>query len=158
MDFIRRFWIFGLIIVMVALHALIIVTVRKELVKIKTEESQAFDLGEFRFQRVDDKSTVYQVHLYALLEPSQSLRGRKELQKNIATLNEVVGQQLRLAEKNWLADPIQTDLKHHLKQEISKSMNIDFLEQLLVTEWLELPVGIATGTTLSQNQSLASGS
>ncbi|QDV59375.1 hypothetical protein Mal33_54030 [Rosistilla oblonga] len=157
-DFIRRFWVFGLILVMVALHALIIVNVRKELVKIKADESQAVDLGRFSFQRVDDKSTVYQVHLYALLEPSQAVRGRQELQKNIATLNEIVGQQLRLAEKNWLADPIQTDLKHHLKQEISKSMNIDFLEQLLVTEWLELPVGIATGTTLSQNQSLASDS
>ncbi|WP_145097002.1 hypothetical protein [Rosistilla carotiformis] len=150
MNFIRRFWVFGLILVMVALHALIIVNVRKELVKIKAEESQAVDLGEFRFQRADDKTTIYQVHLFALLEPSQSLRGRKQLEQNIAMLTEVVGQQLRLADKAWLADPIQTDLKHHLKQEISKSMNIDFLEQLLVTEWLEYPAGIAVGNSLAQ--------
>lgn len=136
---------------MVALHALIIMNVRKELVRIKSEESQAIDLGEFRFQRADDKQTIYQVHLFAMLEPSQTVRGRKHLEQNIAALTEVIGQQLRLAERPWLADPLQTDLKHHLKQEISKAMNIDFLDELLVTEWLELPVGITASTTLANN-------
>ena len=147
-NVIRRYWIFGLIIAMVALHATIIVMVRDQLAQIKTNQGEAVDMGEFQFQTVDDKSRVYQARLYAILDAPRSIRGRMEMEKNMATLAEVVGQQLRQAEKPWLADPTHLDLKDHLLQELTKSLSDDFVESLVITHWLELPVpsGRATAT------------
>lgn len=143
---VRRYWVFGLIVVMVALHAMIIVNVRKELTRIQTDDATAVDLGEFEFQAVADRSKIYQMRLYAILEPGQSISGRKTLRQQHALLSEVIYQNLRLAEQPWLSDPLHTDLKHQLKIEISKSMSIDFLEQLIVTHWLEIPTDTKSGS------------
>lgn len=153
MNHIRRYWIFGLIIAMVALHATIIVTVRDQLAQIKTNQGDAVDLGEFQFQTVGNKSTVYHARLYAKLDAPRSIRGRMELEKNLATLSEVIVQQLRQAEQSWLADPTHLDLKNHLVMELTKSLSDDFVESIVITHWLALPASrqpVGSAATLAK--------
>lgn len=145
-KYIRQFWVFGLILMMVAIHAMIILTVRRELTHVKLEDSSVVDLGGYRFQHISDKATVYQLHLHAVLRPSESLRGSKMLYQRSAAVSELLGQQLRQAELPWYADPTFADLKIHLMQKMNKSLNIDFIDELIVTDWLEVPVGVMSDT------------
>ncbi len=146
MKYIRRFWVFGLILMMVAIHAMIIVTVRRELTQIKLEDSSVVDLGSHRFQHISDKGTVYHLHLHAVLQPSESLRGSKMLYQRSAKVTELLGQQLRQSELPWFSDPTFADLKVHLIKQMNKSLNIDFINEVVITDWLEVPVGVAPET------------
>ena len=136
-------------VAMVGLHVLIIYYFRSELLKLQADQSLAVNMGEFCFQTVEDKDRIYQMELYVVLKPGDSVTGRDVLKRQRAVVVEAVGQQLRQAEQQWLADPIHADLKSHLHQEIDKVLNESYLEELLITEWLEYPVSGVQNAVLS---------
>lgn len=140
-PFVRRYWAASLILLMVAVHAAVIGYVRSRVSQLGDVETAAFDLGNYRFQSVDDSSTVYHFQLHAAIDPSKLYRGRERLTVMQMEICEASEQLLRQADPTWLNDPAQTQIRERLMEIIQSHLDEDLVERVLITDWLELPVG-----------------
>lgn len=139
-KFIRRYWVAGLILLMVAVHAAVIGYVRSRVARLQSTVSTAVEIGSFRFQPVDDLSTVYHFQLHAIVDPSKRHRGEDRLTQKRLEIRESSEQFLRQVDKEWLVDPSQTKIRNGLMEVVLKYLDEPVVQRMLITDWLELPV------------------
>lgn len=147
-NHIRRYWAAGLILVIVVVHAAIIGYVRTRVAKLAKAHSDTVEVGMFRFQNTADLSKVYQFRLHAVVEPSRRLETQDLLTKKRYEVQEAAEQLLRQANVQWLADPVQTDIRDRLLEIISQQLHEPLVKRVLITDWLELPAGTVSAGTL----------
>ena len=141
MQLFRRYWVAGLILLMVAVHAAVIGYVRSRVARLQTTESTAVEMGSFRFQPVHDLSKVYHFRLHAIVDPSKRHRGEERLMQMQMEIREASEQLLRQLEPEWLSDPSQTQIRARLMDVVLKHLDEPLVQRMLITDWLELPVG-----------------
>lgn len=139
-NFLRRYWGVALIMVMVAAHAAVIGYVRSRISQMSTLESTAIEVGQFRFQRIDDLGTVYQFRLHAVIDPSRLYQGRSRLTQMSVQIREESEQLLRQVDANWLSDPSQTQIRERLMAIVLKYLDEPVVQRVLITDWLQIPV------------------
>ncbi|HBJ38351.1 MAG TPA: hypothetical protein DDZ51_27085 [Planctomycetaceae bacterium] len=132
---------------MVVVHAAIIGYVRTRVAKLAKAHSDTVEVGSFRFQNTADLSKVYQFRLHAVVEPARRLETQDLLTKKRFEVQEAAEQLLRQANIQWLADPVQTDIRDRLLEIISQQLHEPLVKRVLITDWLELPAGSISATT-----------
>ena len=140
MDLIRRYWVMGLILMMVIAHAMAILYVRSRVADLNGQQSCAVELGRFRFQSVDDLSTVYQFDLHAMVDPSKRHQGELRLEQRKLAIREQCEQMLRQVDTAWLEDPTQTQLRDRVMEVVLEHLEQPLVQRVVITDWLELPV------------------
>jgi len=139
-KFIRRYWGAGIILLMVAVHAVVIGYVRSRVASLSRVESTAVHVGSFRFQPVADLSTVYHFDLHAVVDPSKRYRGEERITQMRMEILEASEQLLRQVDVQWLDDPEQTQIRERLMEIVLKHLDEPLVQRVLITDWLELPV------------------
>lgn len=140
LNFVRRFWAAGLILIMVAIHAAVIGYVRSRVARLNHFRSSAVEVGEFRFQPVGDTDKVYHFRLHAVIDPAKLLDGRERLTQMQMEIVEESEQMLRTANPEWLHDPKQLQLRDRLMDVVIKHLPDKMVHDVLITDWLEVPV------------------
>lgn len=140
MNLIRRYWVAGLILLMVAIHAAVIGYVRSRVARLQSRESTAVEMGSFRFQPVDDLSTVYHFRLHAIVDPSKKHRGEERLSQMRLEIREASEQVLRQIDPESLDDPSQSHIRSELMRVVLNHLDEPLVQRMLITDWLELPV------------------
>ncbi|TWU47494.1 hypothetical protein Poly51_52940 [Rubripirellula tenax] len=125
---------------MVAIHAAVIGYVRSRVARLSGMESTAIEIGNFRFQSVEDLSTVYHFRLHAVLDPSKLHRGKERVTQMQMEIREASEQLLRQADAQWLDDPAQAQIRERLMEIVLKHLDEPLVQRVLITDWLELPV------------------
>jgi hypothetical protein len=139
-NLIRRYWVAGLILLMVAIHAAVIGYVRSRVARLQSRESTAVEMGSFRFQAVDDLSTVYHFRLHAIVDPSKRYRGEERLSQMRLEIREASEQMLRQIAPEALHDPSQSHIRSELMRVVLDHLDEPLVQRMLITDWLELPV------------------
>jgi len=139
-NFIRRFWAAGIILIMVAIHAAVIGYVRSRVARLSHLKSSAVEIGNFRFQPVTAKDTVYHFQLHAVLDPSKHFEGTERLTQMQMEIVEDSERMLRTANVDWLDDPKQAELRERLMDIVVKHLPEKLVQRVLITDWLEVPV------------------
>lgn len=139
-TFIRRFWAAGLILVMVAIHAVVIGYIRSRVARLNSARSSAVEIGSFRFQPIKDPDTVYHFRLHAVLDPSKRHLGEEQLSKMRMEILEASEQMLRQVDPLWLDDPTQLQIRERLMEVVLEHLDEPVVQRVLITDWLELPV------------------
>ena len=140
MNLIRRYWVAGLILLMVAIHAAVIGYVRSRVARLQSRESTAVEMGSFRFQPVDDLSTVYHFRLHAIVDPSKKHRGEERLSQMRLEIREASEQMLRQIAPESLDDASQSHIRSELMRVVLNHLDEPLVQRMLITDWLELPV------------------
>ena len=141
---IRRYWGAVLILMLVAAHAGVIGYVRSRVARLSDVETTAFELGDFRFQTLENPKTVYHFQLHAVIDPAKIHRGRKRLTQMKMEIREASEQLLRQSEPQWLNDPAQTEIRERLMEIVHSHLDEPLVQRVMITDWLNLPVGNAT--------------
>jgi hypothetical protein len=139
-NLIRRYWVAGLILLMVAIHAAVIGYVRSRVARLQSRESTAVEMGSFRFQPVDDLSTVYHFRLHAIVDPSKRHRGEERLSQMRLEIREASEQVLRQIDPESLDDPSQSHIRSELMRVVLNHLDEPLVQRMLITDWLELPI------------------
>lgn len=130
----------GLILTMVITHAVAILYVRSRLADLNDQKSSAVEIGRFRFQSVDDLSTVYQFQLHAMVDPSKRHQGETRLDQKQLEIREDCEQMLRQVDAAWLDDPTQSRIRDRLMEVVLEHLEQPLVRRVVITGWLELPV------------------
>ncbi len=146
MNFFRRYWVAGLVLMMVGLHAVIIGYVRSQVARLKNAQSTAVTMGTFRIQPVRDPASIYTFKVHAVLDPTRRSRGEERLEQVRLEIMESAEQLLRQVEADWLNDPAQTEIRARLLEVVLRHINEPLVQKLLITDWVQAPI-----TTISVN-------
>lgn len=125
---------------MVAIHAAVIGYVRSRVARLKHLKSSAVEIGNFRFQPVTDKDSVYHFRLHAVVDPAKHMEGREQLEKMKMEIVEDSERMLRTADVQWLQDPKQAEVRARLMDVVVKHLPDKLIQRVLITDWLEVPV------------------
>ncbi len=137
---IRRYWVAGLILLMVGIHAAVIGYVRSRVARLQSTVSTAVEIGSFRFQPLNDLSTAYHFRLHAVVDPSKRHRGEERLTQMRLEIREASEQLLRQVDPEWLDDPSQSQIRGGLMDVVLTHLDEPLVQRMLITDWLELPV------------------
>jgi hypothetical protein len=138
-DIFRRYWIAGLVLLLVIIHGGIIGYIRSQASRLQTTASREFSLGEFTLVSAD-KSHCTRFQIHAVLPHSRRFAGRSTLQQNYWMIHEAIEQHLRQIEPALLRDPAMIEIKNSLKKVVDERLGEPLVEQLLITNLLELPI------------------
>lgn len=140
MQAIRRYWAAGLIVLIVAVHAAVIGYVRSRVAAISHVETTVFEIGDFRFQTVQNSATVYHFRMHAVVDPAKIFRGRERLTAMQMEIREASEQLLRQVDPSWLEDPLQTQIRERLMEIVRSHLDEPLVQRIMITDWLEVPV------------------
>ena len=140
MKLIRRYWGAAVILLMVAVHAAVIGYVRSRVARLSSAESNAVEIGSFRFQPVGDLNTVYHFTLHAVVDPTKRHRGEEKIVQMHMEIREASEQLLRQVDPVWLDDPAQVEIREALMGIVLKHLDEPLVQRVLITDWLELPI------------------
>ncbi len=139
MALLRRFWAPAIILVMVAIHAAVIGYVRSRVARLSNLQSSAVEIGQLRFQNVNDPDSIYQLQLHAVVDPSRYFRGEQLLTQTRMEIIESAEQTLRQVELAWLADPAQQEIRERLMDVVLQNLDEPLVQRVLITDWLRVP-------------------
>ncbi|MCG8649640.1 MAG: hypothetical protein MI861_07395 [Pirellulales bacterium] len=151
----RRYWVAGLVLMMVAVHAAVIGYVRSRVARLRDLESTAVEIGSFRFQPVKDLDTVYHFQLHAVVDPTKRHRGEARIAQMRMEIREASEQLLRQVDPKWLEDPTQNQIRSGLMDVVLRHLDEPLVQRVLITDWLEIPVETVDVLTLNAEASLA---
>jgi hypothetical protein len=78
--------------------------------------------------------------VHAVLPHSRRFAGRTTLQQNYWLVHESIEQHLRTVEPPLLRDPAMVEIKSSLKKVVDERLGEPLVEQLLITNLMELPI------------------
>ena len=139
-NLIRRYWGACLIVMMVVVHAAVIGYVRSRVSRLSDLETTVVAMGSYRFQPVDNLTTVYHFKLHAVIDPTKMRRGEEGLHMMRMQIRETAEQTLRQVDPKWLEDPTQSQIRDRLMKIVHKHLEEPLVQRMLITDWLELPV------------------
>ncbi len=140
MIFLRRYWIVGLVVTMVVVHAAIISYVRSQVARLKSVKPTTVAVGDFRFQNIDDLHTIYSFQMHAIVDPERRYVAEETLIQKELEIREAIEQSLRQTPPELLRDPTQTVLRDRLREVLVGQLADPLVQRLIITDWLELPV------------------
>jgi hypothetical protein len=138
-NFLRRYWVAGLVLMMVGLHAVIIGYVRSQVARLKNAQSTAITVGSFRFQPLRQPSNIYSFQLHAVVDPTRRNRGEERIEQLRIEILESTEQLLRQVDETWLEDPSQVEIKGKLLEVVLRHLNEPLVQRMLITDWIKAP-------------------
>jgi hypothetical protein len=137
MSFIRKYWIAGLVILLVAIHAVIIGYVRSEATRLKTVASSEIPLGLF-YKQSSDRNWLTQLRVHVQVEPARRLAARATIEHNRWVVHEAVEQAVRRLDESLLLDPSLVAVKEEIKLAIDEVLNEEFVQRVVINDRVDL--------------------
>ncbi len=139
MTFIKRYWIAGLVMTLVIIHAVIIGYVRSEATRIKVTASNEIPLGLFYVQS-EDKQRMTQLRVHVLVPPEKRLAAKATIEHHRWLIHEAIEETLRQLSPSLLQDAVLLEIKDQIKLAIDEALHEPLIERVLVNDRVELPM------------------
>jgi hypothetical protein len=139
MSFVRKYWVAGLVILLVAIHAMIIGYVRSEATRLKTVASSEIPLGLF-YKQSTDRQWLTQLRVHLQVPPERRLAARATVEHNRWLVHEAVEEALRRLDEKLLLDPSLVVVKDEIKQAIDQVLHEEIVERIVVNDRIDLEV------------------
>ncbi len=139
MSFIRRYWIAGLVMLMVVIHAVIIGYVRSEATRIKVTASNEIPVGLYYVQS-EDKQWMTQLRVHVLVPPEKRLAAKATIEHHRWLIHEVVEETLHQLSPSLLEDAVLLEIKEQIKLAIQETLQEEIIERVLVNDRIDLPI------------------
>lgn len=139
MSFLKRYWIAGLVLCLVVVHAVIIGYVRSEAAKIKVTASNEIPIGVYYVQS-KDRNWMSQLRVHLLVPPEQRLAAKATIEHHRWVLHEVIEEKLRQLDPALLQDAVLLEIKEQIKLAIEETLQENIVEKVVVNDRVDLPI------------------
>ncbi len=139
MNFIRRYWIAGLVICLMSIHAVIIGYVRAEATRVKIAASSEIPIGVYYVQSAD-KLWMSQLRVHLLVQPEQRLASKGLIEHHRWLIHEVVEEKLRQLDPALLEDAVLLEIKEQIKMAIEETLQEKIVERVVVNDRIDIPI------------------
>lgn len=139
MQFLRRYWIAALVLLLVLIHAVIIGYVRSEARQVKVSASQEIPLGVFYVQSVD-KQWLSQLRIHVLVKREVRLAAKANIEMNRWMIHQAVEEKLRQLDPALLADAVLLEVKTQVKTVVDEALAEELIEQVVINDRIDLPL------------------
>lgn len=137
MSFIRRYWIAGLVLLLVIIHAVMIGYVRSEATRLKTIASSEIPIGLF-YKQSSDREWCTQMRVHLLVPPEQRLAARATIDHNRWVVHEAVEEAIRRMDQELLTDPALVAVKEEIKKAIDEVLREEIVEKVVINDRVDL--------------------
>lgn len=141
MNFVKRYWIAGLVLTMVVIHAVIIGYVRSEASRVKVTASNEIPIGTYYVQS-PDKHWLSQLRVHLLVLPEKRLAAKATIEHHRWLIHEVIEEKLRQLDPSLLSDAVLLEIKAQIKSAIEDTLQEEIIERVLVNDRVDLPVDV----------------
>jgi hypothetical protein len=128
MSFVKRYWIAGLVMVLVVIHAMIIGYVRAEASRVRIAATNEIPVGVYYVQSHDNR-WLTQLRVHLLVKPERRLEAKSTMEQNRWLIHEVIEEKLRQLDPALLHDAALLD----------ERMHEEVIEQVLVNDRIVIP-------------------
>jgi hypothetical protein len=139
MTFIKRYWIAGLVMTLVVIHAVIIGYVRSEATRIKITASNEIPVGLFYVQ-TKDKQWMTQLRVHVLVPPEKRLAAKATIEHHRWLIHEAIEETLHQLSPELLEDAVLLEIKDQIKLAIDEALQEPLIERVLVNDRIDLPI------------------
>lgn len=139
MAFIRKYWIVGLVILLVATHAVVIGYVRSEATRLKTVAASEIPVGLF-YKQSNDRQWLTQVRVHLQVPPERRLAARATIEHNRWLVHEAVEEALRRLDESLFQDPALVSVKEEIKKAIDEVLHEAIVERVVINDRVDLDV------------------
>ena len=139
MNFIRRYWIAGLVLCLVVIHAVIIGYVRSEAARIKVTASNEIPVGTYYVQSAD-RNWMRQLRVHLLVHPEKRLAAKATIEHNRWLIHEAVEEKIAQLDPALVTDPVLLEIKAQIKSAIEETLQEELIERVLVNDRVDLPI------------------
>lgn len=139
MSFVRRYWIAGLVMSLVIIHAIIIGYVRAEAARVKITASNEIPIGLYYIQSEDRRWTT-QLRVHLEVEPERRLVAKATIEHHRWLIHEVVEEKLRQIDRSLLNDAVLLKIKEEIQLAIEEALQEKVVKRVLVNDRIDLPV------------------
>lgn len=139
MSLVRRYWIAGLVVCLVACHAVIIGFVRNEASKIKVAATNELPIGVYYVQSAD-KNWLTQLRIHLEVDPVKRLASKATIEHHRWLIHEVIEEKLRQIDPTLLQDAVLLEIKDQIKVAIHETLQEEIVTRVLVNDRVDLPI------------------
>lgn len=139
MAFVRKYWIVGLVILLVATHAVVIGYVRSEATRLKTVAASEIPVGLF-YKQSQDRQWLTQLRVHLQVPPERRLAARATIEHNRWVVHEAVEEALRALDESLLQDPALVSVKEAIKTAIDEVLHEPIVEKVVINDRVDLDV------------------
>lgn len=139
MVFIRRYWIAGLVMSLVIIHAVIIGYVRSEATRIKIAASNEIPIGVYYVQTAD-RNWVSQLRVHLEVEPEKRLAAKATIEHHRWQIHQAVEERLRQLDPSLLNDAVLLEIKGEIEASVEETLQEEIVSQVLVNDRVDLPI------------------
>ena len=138
MSFVKRYWIAGLVMVLVVIHAIIIGYVRAEASRVRIAATNEIPIGVYYVQSLDNR-WLTQLRVHLLVRPERRLEAKSTIEQNRWLIHEVIEEKLRQLDPTLLHDAVLLKVKEEIKTALDERMHEEVIEQVLVNDRIVIP-------------------
>ena len=138
MSFVKRYWIAGLVMVLVVIHAIIIGYVRAEASRVRIAATNEIPIGVYYVQSLDNR-WLTQLRVHLLVKPERRLEAKSTIEQNRWLIHEVIEEKLRQLNPDLLHDAVLLKVKEEIKTALDERMHEEVIEQVLVNDRIVIP-------------------
>ncbi len=138
MNIVKRYWIAGLVVCLVVIHAIIIGYVRAEATRVKITASNEIPIGVYYVQS-RDKLWMSQLRVHLLVLPEQRLASKSTIEHHRWLIHEVIEEKLRQLDPALLEDAVLLEIKEQIKLAIEDTLQQQIVERVLINDRVDLP-------------------
>ncbi len=139
MSFVRRYWIAGLVVSLVVIHAIIIGYVRSEATRIKIAASNEIPIGLFYIQS-EDREWMSQLRVHLEVIPDRRLAAKATIEHHRWLIHQSVEEKLRQINADLLSDAVLLEIKDMIKLAIEEALQEAIVARVLVNDRVDIPV------------------
>lgn len=139
MAFIRKYWIVGLVILLVATHAVVIGYVRSEATRLKTVAASEIPIGLF-YKQSNDRQWLTQLRVHLQVPPERRLAARATIEHNRWVVHEAVEEALRRLDESLFQDPALVSVKEAVTTAINEVLHEPIVEKIVINDRVDLDV------------------
>lgn len=139
MSFIKRYWIAGLVLSLVVIHAVIIGYVRSEATRIKITASNEIPVGLYYVQSAD-KQWMTQLRVHVLVPPEKRLAAKATIEHHRWVIHEAIEQTLHQLSPTLLQDAVLLEIKEQVKLAVDEVLQAPLIERVVINDRVDLPI------------------
>lgn len=139
MSFVRKYWIAGLVILLVVIHAIIIGYVRSEATRLKTVASSEIPIGLF-YKQSGDRQWMTQMRIHVQVPPERRLVARATVEHNRWIVHEAVEEAIRRLDESLLLDPSLVGVKEEIARAVNEVLHEELVERIVINDRVDLSV------------------
>jgi hypothetical protein len=139
MQILRRYWIAGLVLLLVLIHAVIIGYVRSEAKQVKITASNEIPIGVYYVPSAD-KQWMSQLRVHVLVKRELRLSAKATIEMHRWLIHEAVEEQLRQLDPSLLTDPVLLEIKGKIKSILEDTLEEELIERVVINDRVDFPL------------------